>query len=555
MLRESGKDSLYSRMGTSGPRIARLYPPIPRNTKRVKFDIYDYEKLFSDAETIKLIKEGRTIGCFYIESPGMRSLLWRLTADTFEMVVAASSIIRPGVAESGMMKEYILRHRDKTKRKYLFPEMEKVLGNTYGVMIYQEDVIKVANQIAGLSVIDADLLRRGMSGKVRSREVIERMQEKYFRSCDDNGLERDKAILLWNQMESFAGYAFCKAHSAAFAILSFQVAYLKAHYTAEFMASVLSNGGGYYSAAVYIQEAKRCGLTIVLPCINKSEYEYEGSNNAILIGLMAIKNMSRNTAENIVTERVYNGEYTSLLDFLLRTKTGIAESTYLIQCGAMDCFQKTRPTLLRLLHIYIKARKIYSPSYNDLFFNETIKFENEIETLVDYSIEEKCRLEYETFDYMVSKHPLELFTEELEKYKTINSSDMKNYHNKRISLRGWFMTSKRIKTSKGEIMKFLSLEDSTGTFEAVLFPKVYSRFAQQTYSFGPYIVTGRVDAESGNNLIVDELEVLSFQGIKNSLHKDSADNKYYGDNEVTSDEDIMRIGELTPQKLIYAYVG
>ncbi|MBX2975030.1 MAG: hypothetical protein KF721_02780 [Ignavibacteriaceae bacterium] len=555
MLRESGKDSLYSRMGTTGPRIARLYPPIPRNTKRVKFDIYDYEKLFSDAETIKLIKEGRTIGCFYIESPGMRSLLWRLTADTFEMVVAASSIIRPGVAESGMMKEYILRHRDKTKRKYLFPEMEKVLGNTYGVMIYQEDVIKVANQIAGLSVIDADLLRRGMSGKVRSREVIERMQEKYFRSCDDNGLERDKAILLWNQMESFAGYAFCKAHSAAFAILSFQVAYLKTHYTAEFMASVLSNGGGYYSAAVYIQEAKRCGLTIVLPCINKSEYEYEGSNNTILIGLMAIKNMSRNTAENIVTEREYNGEYTSLLDFLLRTKTGMAESTYLIQCGAMDCFQKTRPTLLRLLHVYLKARKIYSPSYNDLFFNETIKLENEIETLVDYSIEEKCRLEYETFDYMVSKHPLELFAEELKKYKTINSSDMKNYHNKRISLRGWFMTSKRIKTSKGEIMKFLSLEDLTGTFEAVLFPRVYSKFAQQTYSFGPYIVTGRVDAESGNNLIVDKLEVLSRQGIKNSLHKDSADNKYYGDNEVTRDEDIMRIGELTPQKLIYAYVG
>ncbi|HAY33674.1 MAG TPA: hypothetical protein DCY06_06020 [Bacteroidetes bacterium] len=555
MLRESGKDSLYSRMGTTGPRIARLYPPIPRNTKRVKFDIYDYEKLFSDAETIKLIKEGRTIGCFYIESPGMRSLLWRLTADTFEMVVAASSIIRPGVAESGMMKEYILRHRDKTKRKYLFPEMEKVLGNTYGVMIYQEDVIKVANQIAGLSVIDADLLRRGMSGKVRSREVIERMQEKYFRSCDDNGLERDKAILLWNQMESFAGYAFCKAHSAAFAILSFQVAYLKAHYTAEFMASVLSNGGGYYSAAVYIQEAKRCGLTIVLPCINKSEYEYEGSNNTILIGLMAIKNMSRNTAENIVTEREYNGEYTSLLDFLLRTKTGMAESTYLIQCGAMDCFQKTRPTLLRLLHVYLKARKIYSPSYNDLFLNETIKLENEIETLVDYSIVEKCRLEYETFDYMVSKHPLELFAEELKKYKTINSSDMKNYHNKRISLRGWFMTSKRIKTSKGEIMKFLSLEDLTGTFEAVLFPRVYSKFAQQTYSFGPYIVTGRVDAESGNNLIVDKLEVLSRQGIKNSLHKDSADNKYYGDNEVTRDEDIMRIGELTPQKLIYAYVG
>ncbi len=548
-------DYLSKKMGNR-TRIARLYPPIPRNTNAIKFDVYDYEKLFNDYETIKLIKEGKTIGCFYIESPGMRSLLWRLSADTFDMVVAASSIIRPGVAESGMMKEFILRHRNKEKRVYLFPEMEHVLGDTYGVMIYQEDVIKVANQIAGLSLIDADLLRRGMSGKMRSREVIERMQKKYFESCDSKGLNRKKADLLWNQIESFAGYAFCKAHSAAFAILSFQVAYLKAHYPAEFMASVLSNGGGYYSAGVYIQEAKRCGITILLPSVNKSDYEYYGGNNCIRIGLIAIKNLTRDTAESIVAEREEAGEYTSLLDFLVRTKTGIAEATYLIQCGAMDCFGKTRPTSLRLLHIYIKARKIYDPLFNDLFFNETCELEKEIETTVDYSLDEKCRLEFESFDYMISKHPLELFEDELSKINTVNASDMKHYHNKRIKMKGWFMTSKRIKTSKGEIMKFLSLEDLTGTFEAVIFPKVYAQYALLTHSLGPYIVTGKVDAESGNNLIVDKLEVLTIQGIKSSLQKDSSENKYYGDNEETKEEDLMKIGKkIKHQKLVYAYVG
>ena len=382
--------------------IAVIHPPVPRNTESVNFDIYDYEMLFNDEPTKKLIREGRTIGCFYIESPGMRSLLIRLEVDDYELLTAASSIIRPGVAESGMMQEFIARHKDPSRRKYLVPEMEKCLSGTYGVMIYQEDVIKVANQVAGLTLEEADLLRRAMSGKLRSRDAMKRLAGRFFDSCRNRGYSEEVTKEIWRQIESFAGYAFCKAHSASFALLSFQVAYLKVHYPAEFMASVLSNQGGYYQPSVYIQECKRIGLKVDLPCVNHSEYEYTGSGKEIRLGWMAIKNFSYTSADKIVTERESNGQYVSLADFLVRTGVGYEETAALIRCGAMDCFKQTRPTLMRLLDIYVKRRKLIEESYNDLFMNETFRMEEEVITDSNYSIEEMCAIEYETFGYMIT---------------------------------------------------------------------------------------------------------------------------------------------------------
>ena len=166
--------------------------------------------LFNNEQTNELIRTGQTIGCFYIESPGMRSLLRKLDVHDFEMLTAASSIIRPGVAESGMMQEFIARHKDPSKRKYLVPAMEDVLGETYGVMIYQEDVIKVAHHVAGLSLEEADLLRRAMSGKMRSHSAMQKIIEKYFSSCKDKGLTDKQAKELWRQIESFAGILFVK---------------------------------------------------------------------------------------------------------------------------------------------------------------------------------------------------------------------------------------------------------------------------------------------------------------------------------------------------------
>ena len=530
-------------------KVISLYPPIPRNTEAVDFDIYDFEMLFNDEATNNLIRTGQTIGCFYIESPGMRSLLRKLDVHDFELLTAASSIIRPGVAESGMMQEFIARHKDPSRRKYLIPEMEEVLGDTYGVMIYQEDVIKVANQIAGLSMEEADLLRRAMSGKMRSHSAMKGLHDKYFESCKEKNLTDEQATELWRQIESFAGYAFCKAHSASFALLSYQVAFLKSHYPAEFMASVLSNGGGFYSAAVYIWECKRLGLKILLPSINKSNHEYTGNNDELQIGLMAIKNLSTNSCHKIVDERIKDGEYHSLADFLIRTKLGFEETSILIKCGAMGCLKKTRPELLRLLDIYIHKRKILNESYNDLFLHETFLLENEVKTNINFSVAEICKAEYEAFDYMVTRHPLYFYVDETEKPDVVKAKNLQNYRGKNVKLIGWYMTSKRIKTRKGDIMKFLSLEDTTGTFEAVIFPREYEKYAEKTMSMGPYIIIGKVDENDATNVVVSKLDVLSGSPVKVSDQKDSAENKYYGDVGAISEDDFMLLDKSTREKI------
>lgn len=538
-----------------GLKVKTIYPPIPRKTDEVDFDIYDFEMLFNDKPTTDLIRSGRTIGCFYIESPGMRSLLRRLDVHTFEMLTAASSIIRPGVAESGMMQEFIARHKDPSRRKYFIPEMGELLAETYGIMIYQEDVIKVAHFIAGLSLEEADLLRRAMSGKMRSHEAMKRIEGNFFASCKKKGYTDAQTKELWRQIESFAGYSFCKAHSASFALLSYQVAFLKAHYPAEFLAAVLSNGGGFYSAAVYIWEAVRCGLKIKLPSINHSMYEYTGSGDEIRIGLMAIKNLSTKTIHKIVEERKLHGEYKSLADFLVRTKTGFEESSILIKCGAMGCLKKTRPTLLRLLDIYIHKRKLLEENYNDLFVSESFALENEVDTQQNFSLAEICKQEYETFGYMVTRHPLYFYKKYIDDKSVTKAVEMLQKKGKYVKMIGWYMTSKRIKTRSGEIMKFLSLEDLTGTFEAVIFPKVYYQYAELTSSMGPYVVEGTIDENDHTNLIVKKLSVLSLQIVKSDFEKDGVENTYLGDVEKVSEEDFHLAEILNQEKLRRAYLG
>ncbi|MCS7054257.1 MAG: hypothetical protein NZM09_11080 [Ignavibacterium sp.] len=536
-------------------KIKRIFPPINRNVEKLGFDIYDFEMLFNDKKTNELIRTGRTIGCFYIESPGMRALLRKLDCHTFEMLTAASSIIRPGVAESGMMQEFIARHKDPARRNYFIPQLGELLAETYGVMVYQEDVIKVAHHIAGLSLEEADLLRRAMSGKMRSHEAMKKISDKFFSSCEKQGLTDEQSIELWRQIESFAGYSFCKAHSASFALLSYQVAFLKAHYPAEFLASVLSNGGGFYSAAVYIWEAKRLGLNILLPSINHSEYEYIGSGKEIRIGLMAIKNLSYNSAQKIILERKRNGDYKSLADFLVRTKIGFEETSILIKCGAMGCFKKTRPELLRLLDIYVHKRKLLDENYNDLFLNESFHLENEIKTHQNFSVEEICKVEFETFGYMVTKHPLYFFKEFVDDKSITKANQLPIKTGKYVKMIGWFMTSKRVRTSKGEIMKFLSLEDLTGTFEAVIFPDVYQKYAEMTLSMGPYLVEGTVDRNDHNNLIVKKMSILSNVMIKNSIEKDSTENTYFGDVEEFPEIEFDYASKIDKNKMLLAYAS
>jgi DNA-directed DNA polymerase III PolC len=229
-----------------------------------------------DAATKNIMRTGATMGCFYVESPGMRSLLRKLKVDDFETLTAASSIIRPGVSESGMMKAYIERSLGREEASYLCPEMESVLGETFGVMIYQEDVLKVANAVAGMGLGEADALRRCMSKK-RNWEDIGKYKKRFIDGATGRGVDETVSEEIWRQIESFGGYAFCKAHSASFAVISYQTAYLKAHYPAEFMAAVIANNGGFYSASAYVEEARRMGVSILPPDVNKSGKECESS--------------------------------------------------------------------------------------------------------------------------------------------------------------------------------------------------------------------------------------------------------------------------------------
>lgn len=561
-------------------KIFQIFPALQNRKEYLGFDIYDYETIFNDEETKRIIREGKTIGCFYIESPGMRSLLKKMKSDSFEMLTAISSVIRPGVAESGMMAEFVARHHDPSRRKYLVPELEPLLKETYGVMIYQEDVIKVAHYVAGLSLEEADLLRRAMSGKMRSHEAMRKLKDKFFDHCLKK-YSYEVTAELWRQIESFAGYAFCKAHSASFALLSFQNAYLKAHYPAEFMSSILTNQGGYYSAAVYIQESKRLGLKILLPDINESEIEYTGHNNWIRIGLMAIKNLSHSTMEKIVDERNRNGKYKSLRDFIRRTGIGYAETSLLIQCGALDSLgekilsnifeinenkllsflSKTslklnddnslalflRPLLMRLLDIEIHHRKLSTgDTYNffedDEYLKNILK-EIGLSSIKNYSIPQICKIEYETFGYMVTRHPLEFYSSFLKNISITNASELPKRKGKKVTAVGWLMTSKRIRTRKGDIMKFLSLEDLTGTFEAVIFPKEYEKYAHLTLSMGPYLIEGFVDKELGDTITVKKLNVLSSRLALRESQIDEAEN-VYKNTETTLPDEFKMIEEI-----------
>jgi len=536
--------------------FVKLFDAIPKVVLESGFNIFEYNKVFNDPETMKLIREGNTIGCFYIESPGMRSLLKRTRCETFELLTAVSSVIRPGVAESGMMKEFIDRHRNPKLRKYLVPEMEKYLGETYGVMIYQEDVIKVAHHIVGLSLEEADILRRAMSGKMRSHAAMKLVVDKFFEGCKAKGYPEDITNKLWQQIESFAGYAFCKAHSASFAVFSFQVAFLKAHYPAEFMAGVLSNGGGYYSAAVYISECRRLGIKVLLPSVNESDYLYHGAGKEIRIGFMAIRDFEKNSADIIVREREQRGKFPSLKDFLQRTDMSFIQTEILIKCGAMDCFGKTRPALLRLLDIYFHSKKLSEDLNGNLFANEDIRLEKEVMTNTQLSIEENCVNEYEAFGYMVSRHPLEFFGEDVKSKNIVNAVQIPKLHNRRARMIGWYMASKRIQTRKGDIMKFLSLEDLTGTFEAVIFPKTYQVYAELTMSMGPYLVEGRIDAENGNNIIVEKLSVLSAEKARAITQKDRTSSDFFGDPEKPAEyNEVVLAASLENEKLVRAYLG
>jgi DNA-directed DNA polymerase III PolC len=472
--------------------------------------LYDYDFLENDFRVKEMIRTGNTMGCFYIESPAMRQLLQKLRVDNFEDLTAASSVIRPGVAESGMMQQYIRRKTGEESVSYLHPKMEALLHETCGVMVYQEDVIRVAHEIAGMSLGEADLLRRAMSGKERSPLKMDEMERNFLEKAINKNVDPDIAKEIWRQISSFAAYAFCKAHSASFAQLSLQVAYLRAYYPADFMAAVLTNQGGFYSTMAYIEESRRMGLRILLPDVRKGGFFHlaEGPH-AIRVGLMQVKDVAVKHWEAFEDERGKQ-PFEDFTDFMLRTQFNEAELESLIKCGACDSFQHNRPQLLWLLKAIYSS--IVQQRNKSSLTGAAIIRTPKVPRFRDYSEDQKLRWEMQLLDLAVTKHPLHLFKPWKKVRNFVPAKHLKDYKDEFVQLIGWLVTTKPSSTSKNERMLFATFEDTETIFETTLFPRAYNKCAHLLVNRGPYLVQGNVDEDHGVfSVIVEGIRNLNYE--------------------------------------------
>lgn len=461
---------------------------LPIVLSKIKNQIPKLEEIYKDEKTKYLIKSGNTIGCFYIESPAMRQLLVKLSVENFPQLVIGTSIIRPGVAESGMMQAYIRRFLGKEKPVYIIPEMEELLKETLGIMVYQEDVIKVANKIAGLELSEADAFRKAMSGKSRSKEEMEKALNLFVKKAIEKGYPISAVKEIAKQISSFAGYAFCKAHSASFSTLSFKMAYLKAHYLEVFLSSVLNAGGGFYPPIVYISEAKRNGIYVIPPYINEAEKCYEGKDKKIIVGFGAVKNLSEKTIEKILKERRIR-KFSSFLDFYSRVAPKKEEVESLIKAGAFDLFGYKRKELFFILNFCIKG---------ELLPGISLEIEKQLLSQIPFINEtkkERMEMEWEVLGFPLTAHPVEFKRNGSNFY----AKEFKKYIGKKISIPALILVSKKIWVEKQNAwMKFLSLEDETDFFEAVIFPEKYKKYSIKTKTMGPHIFNGTAKNDFGS---------------------------------------------------------
>jgi len=467
-------------------------------------DIHNAKPFYCDPKIKALVSQAKCIGCFYVESPAMRMLLRKLEVDSYLGLVAASSIIRPGVAKSGMMREYILRHKNPERRGKAHPILKEIMPDTYGVMVYQEDVIKVAHYFAGLDLGEADVLRRGMSGKYRSRDEFDKVRQKFIDNCNNKGYPKETTLEIWRQIESFAGYAFAKGHSASYAVESYQSLYLKTYYPLEYMVAVLNNGGGFYRTELYVHEAQMLGGNINPPCINKSRYPTWLYGKDIYLGFHMLNGLDSKVALRVIAERKKNGLFESLDDFMQRVPIGIEQLDVLLR---IDAFRFTGIDKRSLLW---KARHAlnyqpYRGEQKELFNYSPRKFE-----LPTFTVEELENSfdQIELLGFALCS-PFKLLKESLPT-PLLLSKILPQYKNHIVTIFGYLITVKNTTTSKRKRMQFGTFLDYSGDWiDTVHFPPIAARFPFT--GKGIYKLTGKVVEEFGFYTIeVSEMKRMAY---------------------------------------------
>ncbi|WP_316822749.1 DNA polymerase III subunit alpha [Pedobacter gandavensis] len=464
-----------------------------------KIDVHQVKTFMKDPQLNARLQTGNTIGCFYIESPAMRQLLSKLRCENYLTLVAASSIIRPGVAQSGMMKTYIQSYHNPKNVKYLHPVMEQTLGDTFGVMVYQEDVIKICIHYAGMDGTDADILRRGMSGKYRSRTEFDRLVEKFMEGAKALGRPEETTKEVWRQVSSFAGYSFSKAHSASFAVESYQSLYLKTYFPREFMVAVLNNYGGFYTRWLYLHELKKAGAEIHLPCVNHSLETVSIQGIIAYLGFIGILGLENKFIRLIPEERKLNGDYLGLEDLLKRTGIGLEQVVILIRIGAFRFTGKSKKVLLWEVYSLLgtKSRQVQR---TELF--EVPAKHYELPVLLNTRLEDAYH-ELELLGFPLS---LSMFDLLQTSYRgELRTADLNQHLGKTVKMVGQYVCEKTVQMKNNKKMWFGTFLDVDGNF----FDTTHFPTSTPLYPFrgtGCYLILGKVVSDFG----FPSIEVMRF---------------------------------------------
>jgi DNA-directed DNA polymerase III PolC len=469
---------------------------VARNTGK-SIDYPNFNPI-DDPATQDLLRRGDTMGVFYVESPAMRQLQQKTQRGDFEHLVIHSSIIRP--AANRFINHYIRRLHGEPYEP-IHPALEELLSETYGILVYQEDVIQVAMRLAGFSWAEGDRLRKVISKK--SSEELSSFRQRFHDGCRDRDVAPEVIEEVWGMFLSFAGYSFCKPHSASYALVSFKSAYLKAHHSAEFMAAVISNGGGYYTALAYLSEARRMGITILGPDVNDSDWNYRGWGRNIRLGLQQLQNVRRETLEAILAERQRRGLFVSPEDLLHRVAIPAADGAVLVKSGMLDSLAGglNRPQLLWLVEAMVNGRcqgqhrgtrgqtKVFARARRGMV----------TPPLPELTSQQRWRQEYEALGLVWSVHPLESWGQTLRQLpqRIVATADLADHVGRRVWVLGWPITRKEVLTREGDAMEFVSFEDTTAIYETVFFPEAFKRFCQDLDMDRAYLLHGQVGSEYG----------------------------------------------------------
>jgi DNA polymerase III alpha subunit len=437
-----------------------------------------------DSGTSQRLETGATIGCFQIESPGMRATLREIRARSEDDIMAALALYRPGPLSGGLKDAFVRRFKGQELVKHIHPALAPLLDETFGVILYQEQVLRIANEIAGFDLAEADLLRRAMSHFDPGKRMQELQHKFVDQAHERNSIPVEVAERIWEMMAAFAGYGFPKAHAASYAKLGWRSAWCKTHYPAEFMAAVLANWGGYYSQRVYLSEARHIGLSVRPPHINYSVHNFvvrkldDSDQKILFMGLDQVKELTDRTIQRIIKL----GPFHDVDDFLTRVDPRVQEAENLARVGALDGLGSIPSILSRLKSGGWKQNQMSLFGWSDSGDD-------------DWTLRQKVDAQMEVLGANLAAHPLELVADKLQGTGAISTLDAVTRVGRRVTVAGVQQASHRSQTARGDML-FLSVEDLQGTLDAILFSDIYRHTKGSISPTKAFLLTGVMEKDS-----------------------------------------------------------